>query len=633
MVVPDVRIHLVEGKLSAGKRSNSAAMKIQIEIYGASKGVETWFETPGMGQFFFCTELSQEAKGERRRLECVLQSEGEGKHVLTVDATGASGRTVEAFSWTYDVTPPKVSLKLASQREWGRDDTLYVQMESTKADMDWERTELFFDAGQQHRAIRTACPGSLPVKPQAECFAVSLAQLPQLPHGDYPLNLTARPVDEVGNTSLHVASFNIRINRRLWSLDSVSGITSTGVVTREGNLVVVVVEDRSGQLEDFLVAIDTEGRRVWERRLSDVVVERRLLLGRHRDTDVVVASCAAPDGRSGFYAFHAGTGKALFSDCEEPRWDGSHWALLQGGPGKDLVVARRGSSGNNYILEACRFIQTTPTWRLDCLASGIFPDTGNSGLWTELLVRQTPGGASRVFADSESSYWCAKEWSNGNWSPTPDCAEEGPSMGPGLEWAQTHFLGSESRWVLYMDNTLTTGLRGFDSSNRPGATVGVGMRPLLMGADDELIGKNGREAIQRFSLAGVSLAEGTFGEAVELNQRRVALIESGDRWGNLVFPSADDVGETSVACLDSGLKGCWEGGSTEGASAQFLGILPKSSTRGVAVFGYDTDTLVGFLIDAPGLKANVPWPLWRHDLCRSSNANVPIDNCWDGPRP
>ncbi|MCL2178545.1 MAG: hypothetical protein FWB81_03915 [Cystobacterineae bacterium] len=634
-VVPDVRIRLTEGALSASKRTSSEVLTVHAEIYGAPRGVETWFEIPSGVQASACVQYSEELNGGLRRLKCTLRSGGEGVHKLTVHADGVEGSTVEAFLWTYDITPPRLRVHLEPGIvEKGRDGAFYMQLENADGDIDWGRSEFYIGEGQQHRAVRAACPEGFSAIPHAECLLVLLAELPNLPHGDYRLKLTAKLVDEAGNTPLPspTEEFALLINRKLKNFASGLQAISTGVITREGLLVLLV----NKQPGNFLIAINAEGETRWERELIDTGGgDRSVLLGNHQGTDVVVASCVDRDLRRGFYAVNASTGRGLFQGgCVSYQWSSPHWAMLQGGPGKDLVVVRRVSLAqqNTYTLEACRFVERASAWVLDCRASSSLPNPGTYNDCNELLVHQVEG-RTRVLTDSTVNHWHEVEWREGEWT----ALLPGPSMSAGLAWGQTHFLGAQYRWVWYTTHGGVSELRSADFSNQWGDSVGA--RPLLMGSNDELIARGADDAFWRFSPlrtplfpGGTLLFSGELGGASAIDQKNVALVEGEGGREQMILPSTG-AGGIGISCLNTDFSRCWEGSSTTYANAQLLGILPKSAGRGVAVFSDAAGAIAGFLIDAPRLKGDVPWPIWRHDLCRSSNANVPIDNCWDGPRP
>jgi len=637
-MVPDIRIQLAEGEkeLSESGRMNREVLKLRIDVYGASQGVEMQLEIPGESrQSFSCTQLSEESNGERRRLECVLRNEREGKHKLTVNAHGTQGSTTEEFSWTYDITPPSIQeITLPNQRSWGRDDTLYMQvwLEGAGGDVDWEGSEIFAGGLQVTRAD---CPLNVVASPQAECLAVPLSELPDLPHGDYELRLKARLVDEAGNeNNLIWQELKVPISRVAWGLNLDMEVR-TGGVTREGWFLFFAAEWRDGRSEYFLATVDANGKPVWRTKVLDFEFGDGLLLGNHRGTDVVLASCFVEEGgstRGGIYVANAKTGDSL-SDCTNLLGGdyavGPFWALLQGGPGKDLVVAREFRSAADHVLGACRFIQDAAAGRFECEPSGTLPGAEDQQTsHDKFLVRQTPAGAVQVWVGSRVQHWCALQWQDqgrsvNGWSPgragSPVCFEQGPAVTAHWIRAQPQFLSSAYFWLDGDEGVQSIHLETGSIKNFPNVST-----PLLLDTHDELIaGSNLDGSLQRFSVNGNLLGQ----NAVKFVEHDgIGLMEGG----TLMVAGTD----SHVFCLKPDLSACWEGDFTLGAPASLLGVLPKSSTRSIAVFTYPTytpDRVVGFLVDTPGLKKDAPWPIKGHDPCRSFNASVPVDKCWDGP--
>ncbi|MCL2626800.1 MAG: hypothetical protein FWD46_08335 [Cystobacterineae bacterium] len=630
--VPDIRFQLVHGRLSARKRTSDSALEIQIEVYGASGGIDGGLLKEGEGGSgsFPCEEVGFYANGERRQLRCLPQTHytGEGDYQLEVNAHGAEGNATEAFSWTYDITPPEIHIEVGAQGKWGRDEVLYVQLQSVDEDIDWEQTEL--SAGD-YRAALAACPRNLPQKTNARCFEVSLSKLPSLPHGEYELNLSARPADEAGNQGQLEHQELIRISRELWTLPFHA--LPDGVTTREGNLL-LLAPPWNGADEHFLLALNAKKEEIWRTTLLPDA-DGDFLLGNHRgDLDVVLTSCHHTlTERDGFYVFNAKTGAALSNGCTNLQPGYSTWALLQGGPGKDLVVARAvalETTPESYVLQACRlntsaFGSNNPAF--DCEALPLppeMPPTNSKFLWQNLLVRQTPEGAL-VFLGSLTRHWCAFRWAdkgrnNNGWSS--GCVLQGPAASPVLTVAQPILLGSKYLWGEFHDSN-DDWKQAFPLDGGQGEAVDVGDL-LLVDSNDELLAAAGVPGrARRYSAQGgrLSTSERALGYITPYGS---ALMGKGE----IVFSEAEQ-----VACLKSDLSDCWQ--TVKGAyadGADLLGVLPLSPTRSVVVLNY-TDSIAAFLFDAPSLKKDAPWPISGHDMCRSYNASVPVDNCWDGPKP
>jgi hypothetical protein len=213
-----------------------------------------------------------------------------------------------------------------------------------------------------------------------------------------------------------------------------------------------------------------------------------------------------------------------------------------------------------------------------------------------------------------------------------------------LRWAQTQYLSSKRLWVSYEgeDGGLT---RVFDWQARMGEALPS--LPLLVDVDDTWFALGEDRTLQRVFASGQKLYEKKVKGLGEL-----AMTEEG-----LVFLG----GDLGILCLKSDGNSCWAEAEEEeeirgDGHGWLMGVLPLVSEAGpksnkaarsgspgrsVAVFGYSVYVMghhagllaVGFLLDSPGLKKEAPWPTYGHDLCRSFNTSVPVDNCWDGPNP
>ena len=625
LIVPDIQLAFVSDTLGPRRRTSIASPKFRMDIYGASRGMEIRFVgLDGRRQVAPCAELSTGRKKEQhQRWECEPAANAEGDYALEVEAFGAQGNAREWFAWTYDRTPPKIDkAQLEDKAEWKRDDILFVQLEGDE-DIDWDKSELFAVAqGQRHRIARVACPeNSLPSKPHAECFEVLLSELSDVPHGSYPLNLEARLMDEAGNLGHHtLRSLSVNVSRRLWVWPE-SLWPVAGVITREGLLVLAAERWRGGMdVENCLLALNARGEKAWETPVTERMWS--LQLGNHQGTDVLVASCD-----KGLQVFDAKTGDAFPAGCNVLiEQELSSWVLLQGGVGKDLVMARVAESTtvpNSRFLQACRFKGGAGSF--ECQNSPQLPDTGT--LWSEEIVaRQTRQGAE-VLVSSLTQHWCAVRWTNeGGWSN--DCIGGPPvSSSPGLQRILLEgVLGSQHLWVFVVHDT-DLQLQTFPLDGGPGVAWAMQAWPLLVDTDDALISMTFFSRLQCFSAEGVLRFEG---RNVVYGRTRIGLMEGGNR-----VISNENLG---MSCLKPDLSACWAGDPFRMESfEEILGVLPLSSTRSVVVFSYyDHFALqrfvVGVLFDAPGLKKDAPWPFAGHDLCRSRNASVPVDNCWDGPR-
>jgi hypothetical protein len=362
-----------------------------------------------------------------------------------------------------------------------------------------------------------------------------------------------------------------------------------------------------------LMAIDAWRREMWSMAAPNE--GERLMLGNHQGTDVLLVGDTLV-AQSSLQAFEAKTGRVLSAAYTSNGSAGADWTLLRGGFDKSLVVAQRiwDTVAQTYVLQACRLDSSVAPWRFDCVDSNPLPIEGSTD---RILVRQTSQG-TRVFVGSQDRHWCALGWTEGGFGS--GCIEEDSGPGAvGLTWKIPHLLGHRHFWGYFAGSklqsfSLDTGLLG----------AIVDAQPLLVDANDVLVAINTDNRFQRFSASGASLSEGS--EEAWTRPEGIALMEGGD----MVFLSI----ERHVSCLSSSLRSCWKETRAEGSSSsQFLGVLPLSSTRSVVVFSQWLFGLsvVGFLIDSPGLKKDTPWPIWGQDPCRTFNASVPVGNCWDGP--
>ncbi|MCL2178508.1 MAG: hypothetical protein FWC28_06240 [Proteobacteria bacterium] len=509
------------------------------------------------------------------------------------------------------------NMLLEERSEWGRDGVLSVQVQST-GNINWAKAELW--AGAQ-AGTRVLCPLSFPTaRPEVTvgCFEIQLAALPDLPHGEYALNLTANLVNKAGESKSHTQNFNVRISRALWTLPLTG---NSGVMTREG-LLLFLSQQR-------LIALNARGEEVWSAALSNP--GKKLLLGNNRGTDLVVGTCMPANATTeGLWVVEAKTGKVLTSCALTPS-GGSDLVLLQSGPNKSLIVGRRVSLGTTpatYTLEAYYLTQVTASmsspWVFYVRAR--MPEALPSGS-TNMLVRQTPEGATRVFVGDGAHSWCAVDWTyTGGWSR--GCVEVGAES-PQIQ-LQLHLLGTEFLWASYLyisggrqgaatclqiSAQHATNSLGIICDSTPASHYGS-MSALLVDVGDQLIAQKSAEVpkIQRYSANNTLLFERTGG----LGESTTALMEGGSLLSS------------GVSCLKPDFSDCWEGAIPIPGGKELLGIFPSSATRSMMVFAYE-NSISAFLVDTSGLKKDAPWPIWGHDLCRTYNVSVPVDNCWDGP--
>jgi len=630
-VVPDIRF--VElGGLEAQEKTAKPSLTFQVDIYGAVE-VETQFEMPGLGkQPLSCTrQETGRAEEEHRRLQCATEAEEEGAYALQVEARSEEDSAAETFAWTYEKRLLQVHMLLEEKGEgtWLRDDILHLQLQSAE-EVDWTKTELFVGARQ---ALPEACQASAGFFPasNAACFYVPLSEFPDLLHGPYRLELKATSVDKAGNHAIKSQDVDIQISRRLWTLEWDSYYPSeSGVVTREGLLLVVLQVPASSGAEDRLVAINANGKPEWPNRNITNITNPYVLLGRHRSADLVVAGCG---NAGGLKIINAKTGN-FWPECANPvAGSQEHMALLQGGNNKDLVVVRRIyllSIPRTYALEACRLAGEA----FVCERSPTLPNAGSYSSFASLtrdhiVVRQTPEGAARVFVGSLERHWCALEWRDGEgWVRGSDgsaCVEQGPDATElGLAEAKVQRLSAHRLWNydgIAFDNYW---LSIFNSEDKTSTDI-KGVQVVLVDAGDDSLVKNSKLQLMKFSATGELLHQRTQSCAY----CPLALMEGGR-----LISSGESTG---VSCIEPNLSDCWAESAAAESNGWLLGILPQSATRSVAIFGYKDMRLSkgyieGILLDSPGLKKDAPWPMLGHDLCRTNNASVPIDNCWDGPQ-
>jgi hypothetical protein len=267
---------------------------------------------------------------------------------------------------------------------------------------------------------------------------------------------------------------------------------------------------------------------------------------------------------------------------------------------------------------------------------------------------------TQVFVGSTKQHWCALEWreaGEARWGEpqgkkgwSPGCVAQGPDVTDAPENLSLLASGFEHLWVVYEkyektddgeddnkdsdeddgDTKKTKWVQSFNLKTGLSTTWDVSHLDglsLLVDVNDELVVSTTtiQPVIQRYSADGKLLFERRLKNSyMHTKVQSMGLLEGGI----LLLPGED----ASMLCLKSDLSACWESSDEVDVGGRFLGILPLSPTRSVAVFGYDEDYVAGFLVDSPGLKKDAPWPIHGHDLCRTNNLSVPVDNCWEGPR-
>jgi len=533
----------------------------------------------------------------------------------------------------------QVQMLLEKKSAWKRDEVLRVQLQSTDK-VNWDKTELF--SGVQ-RATREACPQGVgfPALANAACFAFSLSAFPNLPHGPYALELRAELEGKAGNRVSQTQSFDIQITRRLWTLE-MEGTFGHALTTREGLLLMLMQTGEGAQQKTFVLALNTNGKEMWRRELPSYAGTNytgNFLLGNHRGFDVLLVSCSLPAG-SGFQFVNPKTGD-MASECLNPQQPASALVLLQGGPNSDLVVARKILYNNTdwpatSRMEACRFHRVVyPSgqyyWNHFCDEMQV-PAPYSEGI---LLARQTLDGVSQVLMPSGYPF-CTVEWKAGEgWRPGfPACEFY---YNPYMYAMGTKLLSAEHIWV-YIHSSGKSGTSSeqtYRLNTQTGLDVGFAYAaPLLADVGDEWIGSDGSTVypssilpsrnLRRYSASGDLLFER---DISRVQQKSIVLMEGG----NFVLPGKDLDGNLEMWCLKPDLSDCWTTTNISYNSGMLSGVLPKSPTRSVVVLG-EGKRLAAFLLDSPGLKTDAPWPINGHDLCRTFNANVSVNNCWDGPQ-
>jgi len=599
LTVPDIRLALEEGILTPNRRTNNAALQIRVRIYGAPLRAEDSFKNSRAEPLSSpCTEQTAEFGGERREWLCTPQTKEDGKYYLSLWGQGIHGTTEEVFDWTYDATAPKAHITVTSQSEWGRDDAFPVEVASDE-DTAWEKSSL--RVGNLSLAYMP-CPSA---KAHTRCVDVPLSELP-LPHGSYELKLEAHLVDEVGNKVPQHEAYSLNISRKQWYHQK-PGIASANPLfaTREGGVVVHL----NGDISILDARSKGEATSISLRRPPPQQAgphyegPEPMVLGNHRGRSVLVTTCITPEGTNGLQAIQVPSG------IEESHCSGASdntytqaLAILQGGPGQDLVVARSIANGSAGSLQVCRLNDKQfycPLRQENFFTSGA-------------LVVHSQHADISIYAASPNNAWLAFSVTQARPSSALS-TEIRPVFGAG----KRRLLGENWQAPQY---DLYNMLRKLPWE----------LTPLAIDTDDGLIASSPHSQtgwrVQRYMLEGNFVAQTS--KPLNWFPKEGFLLEGGD----LLLAGEDG----SVALLNSELDVVWRGDRMLGAGLQLkqATLVPLSEKRSMLVLQMQQNGSGiihgGILVDAPGLKQDAPWPMRGHDMCQSFNSGVAADNCWEG---
>ncbi|MCL2012648.1 MAG: hypothetical protein FWG75_07685 [Cystobacterineae bacterium] len=604
--VPDVRLENVVETFGPNQRTNNAHIEMQMNVYGASAGVDIWLQAPGSErQPFWCEELKVEAQGNHRQLKCSPQPLANGSYFLEVEAHGVEGNTIEHFSWVYDTTPPQLRSEVEVEKgknSWGRDEILYVQLQNEDADIHWEKTELVVD-GQNSKtsAALTECPQRLQDKPNAQCFKILLSNVRNLPHGEHELTLKATAVDEAGNTKESKHTLPLYIERVLWTQNlATAELIETS--TKDGWTFIQLSSTQ-------IAAYNSKGQQVWTSTASgfEWPTEGDFLLGNHKGTQVLLKTCTTMDG-VGLHALHVETGLPLVKGCSILKGTDSSFALLQGGPTQELLVVRKFSIGEDQYLETYQFLEEE-----DRLSCGESTSLIAYGMLAAVVVQPQSPQNALVYSSAIRSAWFSyqHQWNNTSVWGSSDSSVQTNNL------KSIFGIGSQVLWGLDWVSPLG------GTSVRQILTEGI--TPWAIDKDNALIASDREGYIHRYNTDAISSSQSTeawFPQAL-------FLIEGGD------ILLVDHSG--SVVVLNSNFEVRWQEDFLEAKTHTLRKalLIPSSSTRSMLVLEIESNasrTFYSFLIDSPGLDKEAPWPTRGHDLCRSFNSAVPIDACWNGPK-
>ncbi|MCL2626507.1 MAG: hypothetical protein FWD46_06815 [Cystobacterineae bacterium] len=622
--VPDIRLYPAEQTLTASMRTREEFFNLQMDIYGASEGVETQLRVPG-GETWPLACAKQETGREdkqHQRWECSPATHEDGAYRFEVKAYGVEGEAEKDFTWTYDTTPPHIiNVQSAPQDDWKRNEVLYVRLENMNDDIDWDKSELFVDTSQQLGAKRAVCPHSFLDKPNTACFEVPLVELPDLPHGDYSLSLTARLIDELGNEKQQALQpLNLRISRVLWTFSEKVNAASAPELSKkyrpvatQSGLAILQYNERE------MVALDAKNaanKPAWRAPSGSRFTwnEDVAFLGTHQEMPVLIKTCTTTAG-TGLAILDTETGKILTEDCSETEGQKTAVALLRRESPRDLTLIRHfRSNAGNHQLKICQLdgLSSQRYWTFDCEKDAQLV----YGYTSPVIAVQPQVGEDIAIYVSGNSHWAGlplealQYWKTPFQSkPTEDFARIEPIFGVG----RRHLWGAN--WVSSLE--IESDLTVYSSI----------ITPWAIDADDALIASNEIGQLVRYS------PNPGFLNSTDKLPQEVFLIESIDGGDILIVENG------SVEVLDSGLAVRWKmdfssdfGAINSVWQAALVPISPKHSVVVVAAVKTNGDMVYGgILIDSPGLKKNAPWPTYGHDLCQSFNTSVSIGHCWDGP--
>ena len=599
LIVPDVRMRLVEPPLPTRTRTNKSSFNFEVVAYGAPDGLDgVHFYNDKKKSVSPCVEKSVDKNGERRRSVCSIEATDEGDHRLEVVGRGVNGATVTVFEWIYDKTPPRADMQLlTAQTEYKRDAELTVGLkaEAGSEDIDWGRTEVLY--ANNRFAMHVACPESFPesFKGSVRCFKLSLNEVPDLPHGKYSLPLKARLVDTAGNVDDKNVQYPLNITYVLWQAN---GAASPHQLVATDNTVVVSSAD--ALLEGLSLKT---GASSW----SELAVRQRegddftLMVGNHLGTHVLVKTCSS--GNSGLQALDMNTGVAL-TPCTAFVNKTLGVALLQGSSTQRMEVLRGAQEDGATALETCYLTGSMgPNMDFACHKSA------EGVLMTKSPLLVHPQGAETTVYFATDYRWFILRM-NGK----TDRSEIDDVLGKSPPTALSKNLLCGKDWIWPLDETgkaatflpqqLTGNLWGIDSGDAP-----------MVSSGSQLI---------RYSRQGEpSQAK----EPTTWPHKAGFLLEGGD------ILLAGDGGV--VALLNSAFDRRWEHKFFEGVGELRQAILvplSESPPRSVLVMEMvkkGNQVVYGsVLLDTPGLKTGT-WSMEGHDVCRSSNTNMPRQ-CWKG---
>jgi len=418
--VPYVNLQPSGQTLVSNNRTRGEHFGIQVDICGASEGVETRLQVPG-GEKRPWACAKQETgygDGQRQRLECLPTTSEAGEHLFEVRAHGAEGDTEEYLAWTYDTIPPNIihTHLEEGKRDWKPNEVLYVQLENVDSDINWEGCKVSVDGGyQQYAATYTSCPPGLPNKPNAACFGVLLSELSNLTHGqNYALKLEVQLVDVLGNKAQQsLKEMSVPISRVLWTFSGeqrVSNSSAYAAVVSSSGLAIMQYSATE------MVALDVKNagnEPVWRASSgASQWSEGATLLGMHRGKLVLVKACEI-GAAFGLVAFDVQTGKRLTPECfAAAEGKRTAVALLQGGLSQDLMLVQA-IEGSNLQLAVYRLNERGESFEhIDSTEPGFHREnfvSDGTDLTIVVQPSQTEGDAT-LYVSTSSNEWRSFQW-------------------------------------------------------------------------------------------------------------------------------------------------------------------------------------------------------------------------------